>query len=118
MQTSNLSPAKNPPFSGSLQTGNNASDFVSALPISAGFPAARPALFPVAGSAWVYFPRDFKTNGNSEWNINIQRELVGNTALPRAYVGRKGSHILVTENINEALPGPGAVAPRRPFPNL
>ncbi len=118
MQTSNLSPAKNPPFSGSLQTVNNASDFVSALPISAGFPAARPALFPVAGSAWVYFPRDFKTNGASEWNINIQRELVANTVLTLAYVGMKATHVLVTENINAAIPGPGPVAPRRPYPNL
>jgi hypothetical protein len=30
----------------------------------------------------------------------------------------KGTHILVTENINEAVPGPGAVAGRRPYPNL
>jgi Carboxypeptidase regulatory-like domain/TonB dependent receptor/TonB-dependent Receptor Plug Domain len=118
MQTSNLSPAKNPPFSGSLQASNNASDFVSALPISAGFPAARPALYPIAGLAWVYFPRDFKTSGASEWNFNVQRELFANTVLTLAYVGMKGTHVLVTDNINEALPGPGAVAPRRPYPNL
>ena len=42
MQTSNLSPAKNAPFSGSLQVSNNAADFASAKPISAGFPASRP----------------------------------------------------------------------------
>jgi hypothetical protein len=118
MQTSNLSPAKNPPFSGSLQVSNNAADFNGASPISAGFPAGRPALFPIAGLAWVYYPYDFKTNGNYEWNFNLQRELGAGNVLTVAYVGMAGKHILVTENINEALPGPGAVAARRPYPNL
>ena len=118
MQTSNLSPAKNPPFSGSLQASNNAADFAGASPISVGFPAARPALFPIAGLAWVYYPRDFKTNGNNEWNINVQRELGRNNVLTVAYVGMKGTHVMVTDNINEAIPGAGAVAARRPYPNL
>jgi hypothetical protein len=48
----------------------------------------------------------------------VQRELVANTVLTVAYVGMKGTHVLVTENINAALPGPGAVAARRPYPNL
>jgi hypothetical protein len=118
MQTSNLSPAKNAPFSGSLQTTNSSTDFVGASPISAGFPASRPNLFPVAGTAWVYYPYDFKTPGAYEWNFNVQRELWANNVLTVAYVGAKGSHIFVTENINQATPGPGAVAIRRPYPNL
>jgi len=118
MQTSNLSPAKNPPFSGSLQTSNNSADFVSAASISAGFPAARPALFPIAGLAWVYYPYDFRPQQASEWNVNVQRQLGGNNVLMVGYVGAKGSHILVSDNMNEALPGPGAVASRRPYPNL
>src|SRR5258708_8732621 len=118
MQTSNLSPAKNPPFSGSLQASNNVADFAGASPISAGFPAARPALFPIAGLAWVYYPRDFKTNGNYEWNINVQRELGRNNVLTVAYAGMQGAHLSVTHNINEAIPGAGAVAARRPYPNL
>jgi outer membrane receptor protein involved in Fe transport len=118
MQTSNDSPAKNPPFSGSLQVSNSASDFVDASPISAGYPAARPALFPIAGLAWIYYPYDFKTQSADEWNFNVQRQLGANNVLTVAYVGAKGTHILVTDNINEALPGPGAVASRRPYPNL
>jgi hypothetical protein len=35
-----------------------------------------------------------------------------------AYVGAKGTHVFVTENINQAIPGPGPVVPRRPYPNL
>jgi hypothetical protein len=118
MQTSNDSPAKNPPFSGSVQVSNNASDFVDAAPISAGFPAARPNLFPIAGLAWIYYPHDFKTEGAYEWNFNVQRQFGANNVLTVAYVGEKGTHILVTDNINEAIPGPGAVAARRPYPNL
>src|SRR5262249_38204308 len=87
-------------------------------PISGGFPAARPSLFPIAGLAWVYYPRDFKTNSANEWNINIQRQLGAANVLTVAYVGMKGTHILVTDNINAAIPGPGAVASRRPYPNL
>jgi hypothetical protein len=118
MQTSNLSPAKNAPFSGSLQTANSSTDFASASPISAGFPASRPNLFPVAGTAWVYYPYDYKTPGSYEWNFNVQRELWANNVLTVAYVGAKGSHIFVTENINQATPGPGAVVSRRPYVNL
>ncbi len=118
MQTSNLSPAKNAPYSGSLQVANSSTDFADALPISRGFPASRPDLFPVAGTAWVYYPYDFKTTGAYEWNFNVQRELWANNVLTVAYVGSKGSHIFVTENINQATPGPGAVGPRRPYPNL
>jgi hypothetical protein len=118
MQTSNDSPAKNPPFSGSIQVANNAADFEAAAPISAGFSAARPSLFPIAGLGWIYYPYDFKTESASEWNINLQRQFGSNNVLSVAYVGEKGTHILVTDNINEAIPGAGAVAARRPYPNL
>src|SRR5262249_51572409 len=116
--TSNLSPAKNAPYSGSLRVTNNATDFASALPISAGFPAAPPDLFPGAGTGYVYFPPDFKMPAMNEWNINVQRELWANTVLTVAYVGGKGSHVLAFPNVNQPVPGAGAVTPRRPFPNL
>jgi hypothetical protein len=35
-----------------------------------------------------------------------------------AYVGQNGTHILINPNINQAVPGAGAVASRRPYPNL
>jgi hypothetical protein len=66
----------------------------------------------------VYYPYDFKTNGNYEWNFNVQREVGSNNVLTIAYVGSAGRHILISDNINEAIPGPGAVASRRPYPNL
>jgi len=42
--------AKNPPYNGAVQVANNANDYADAAPISAGLPAARPTLYPVAGS--------------------------------------------------------------------
>ena len=118
MQTSNLSPAKNAPFSGSLQVSNNAQDWASASPISAGFPASRPDLFPISGTGWVYYPYDFKTTSNVQWNLSVQRQLGESNVLTLAYVGAKGTHLFVTENINQAVPGPGPVTGRRPYPNL
>ena len=35
-----------------------------------------------------------------------------------AYVAQNGVHILINPNINFPVPGPGAVASRRPYPNL
>jgi hypothetical protein len=116
--TSNISLAKNAPYSGSLRVSNNATDFGGAAPISAGFPEGRPDLFPVAGTAYVYYPQDFKTPAMNEWNLNIQRELWANTVLTVAYVGGKGSHVLAFPNVNQPIPGPGATGPRRPYPNL
>ena len=54
-----------------------------------------------------------------EWNINLQRELVSNLVASVAYVGGKGTYVdVVGLNINQAVPGPGAVVTRRPYPNL
>ncbi len=93
--TSDKSIAKNAPFSGSLQTSNNVNNWAAALPISAGFPASRPALFPTTGTAFVYYPRDFKTPAAYEWNLNIQQQLWTNDVMSVAYVGQAGAHILV-----------------------
>ena len=117
-ETSNISEAKNAPFSGSLTATNSATNFALAMPISAGFPAARPNLFPITGSTFVYYPRAYKNPSANEWNLNIQRQLSGHDVLSVAYVGQTGVHIIATPNINEPLPGAGAVASRRPFPNL
>ena len=73
--TSGNSLAKNAPFSGTLLTTNDANNFAAAKPISAGFPADRPQLWPIPGSGFYYWPQDAKTSTMYEWNINLQREL-------------------------------------------
>ncbi len=117
--TSGNSLAKNAPFSGTLLTTNDASNFAGANPISAGFPADRPAVWPIQGSGFYYWPQDGKTSTMYEWNVNVQRELAANMVVSAAYVGGKGTYVdVVGLNINQPFPGPGAVVSRRPYPNL
>ena len=116
--TSNVNQAVNAPFHGSLVATNSSSNYAAAAPISAGFPADRPTLYPTAGTNFVYYPRSYKNPSANEWNLNLQTQLTKRDVLSVAYVGQTGVHVLVVNNINLAMPGPGAVAARRPYPNL
>lgn len=116
--TSNVNQATNAPYHGSLPTNNSAGNFAGATRISDGFSAARPILYPTAGTNFVYYPRSYRNPSANEWNVNLQTQLSSRDVLSLAYVGQTGVHVLVVNNINLAAPGPGAVAPRRPYPNL
>lgn len=116
--TSNVNQAVNAPFHGSLVTTNSATNFASASRISDGFPADRPKLYPTANTNFVYYPRSYMNPSANEWNLNVQTQLSSRDVLSVAYSGQTGVHILVVNNINLALPGPGAVSPRRPYHNL
>ena len=111
---------KNAPYNGSIiQTNSSgAAGFAAASPISAGFSADRPTLFPIAGSTFNVFSRRYPNPSANEWNLNFQRQLTSHDVLSIAYVGQTGTHILLTYNLNQATPGMGPVAPRRPYPNL
>jgi hypothetical protein len=111
---------KNAPYNGSIITTNTASTagYTAAAPISAGFPAARPTLFPIANSTFNIFSRRYPNPNANEWNLTIQRQLSSHDVLSIAYVGQTGDHILLTYNQNEPYPGAGATAPRRQFTNL
>ena len=120
-ETYNSNPqAKNAPFNGSIIATNStgAAGYAAALPVSAGFPAARPDLFPSAGTAFQVFQRSYPNPSANEWNFNIQRQITSQDTLSVAYVGQNGVHILINPNMNQAVPGPGSVAGRRPYPNL
>jgi Carboxypeptidase regulatory-like domain len=120
-ETYNSNPqAKNAPFNGSFVVTNStgAAGYAAALPVSAGFPPGRPDLFPVAGTAFQVFQRRYPNGSANEWNLDVQRQLTSHDVLSVAYVGQTGVHILINPNINQAIPGPGAVASRRPYPNF
>jgi hypothetical protein len=120
-ETYNSNPqSKNAPFNGSLITSNSTGEagYAAALPISAGFPSARPDLFSPAGTAFQVFRREYPNPSANEWNINIQRQFSSHDNLSVAYVGQNGVHILINPNINFPVPGPTPVASRRPYPNL
>jgi hypothetical protein len=113
-------PTKTPPVAGALAINNDTAttDLSTVTLVSAGFPLARPLVFDPTGQAFKYSPRNNPDPYTQQWNFNIQRDLGFNTVLTVGYVGSKGTHLFVFPNINQPIPGPGPIAPRRPYPNL
>ncbi len=62
------------------------------------------------------FDRNFRDGYVQQWSYGIQHELVRNLLLDVGYVGTKGTHLYRTYDPNQAFPGAGSVASRRPFP--
>jgi hypothetical protein len=51
----------------------------------------------------------------NEWSFSVQRELADNLLLEVSYVGNESHKLPTSWNINQAIPGPGAVNSRRPY---
>lgn len=51
-----------------------------------------------------------------QWSMSIQKSLGRDTTVEAGYQGERGLHLQRAHLINNALPGPGALQPRRPFP--
>jgi len=62
--------------------------------------------------------RNRRVSYMQQWNLHLQKEVAGGLVLEAGYVGTKGSKASIFANANTAPPGPGAVQPRRPFPQL
>jgi TonB dependent receptor-like, beta-barrel len=62
--------------------------------------------------------RGQKVGYMQQWNLHIQRELSTGLLLEVGYVGSKGTKLSSFASANDALPGPGPVQPRRPFPDV
>jgi len=80
------------------------------LTLSNPFPSFFP--FPLPDSA-LAIQRDLRTAYMQHWNLNVQRELPGNSILEIAYVGSKGTKLLTARDINQ--PQPSALPPGLPF---
>ena len=50
-----------------------------------------------------------------QWSASIQKSLGKDTTLEIGYLGEHGLHLQRAHLINNALPGPGAIQPRRPY---
>jgi hypothetical protein len=61
---------------------------------------------------------NFKIEYNEVWNMNLERELSRSTTLSLAYIGSRTVHADSSTVLNVPLPGPGAIAPRRPIPQM
>ena len=51
-----------------------------------------------------------------QWNLAIQRQISSSLVLEAAYVANKSNRLEWSEPLNYAVPGPGNVQSRRPFP--
>jgi hypothetical protein len=53
-----------------------------------------------------------------QWNGSVQKSFGQNTSLELGYIGSRGFHLQRAHLINNTLPGPGPLGPRRPFKTL
>jgi hypothetical protein len=105
--------AANPPEAISTAFTNSQFDFTDAQAASQGF--SRPAAGVIAGSALEASELHPKTETVFQWNAAVEQQLPASVLLTVAYVGTKGTHLYLQPDINQAVPGTGAVASRRPF---
>lgn len=86
--------------------------------VSQGFPAAPEVNFdsaknPTGGVVGV-FP-NFKSAYAQQFNLGVQRELAGNMIVKATVVGNLGRRLGLSLDLNQPVPGAGAVNNRRPF---
>lgn len=76
--------------------------------------------FPTSGGISPVSPStmnpDFSTGYVQHWSLGGQQQWGGSTTFSVYYAGSKGSHLTRSRDINQAPPGPGDVALRRPNP--
>jgi hypothetical protein len=53
-----------------------------------------------------------------DWNLTVDRQLTPSTSLSVAYVGLKGTHLQLNQNINQPFVTNGIYGSTRPFPTL
>jgi hypothetical protein len=65
----------------------------------------------------VYQPTPNLTPNVQQWNFTVERQISKTLVFRSGYVGSRGTHLNLNISENVAVPGPGAVAPRQPYPN-
>jgi len=61
---------------------------------------------------------DRRTPYSMQWLVNVQREVASNLTLEAGYVGSISRHLESYRGVSAAVPGPGTVASRSPYPNF
>jgi hypothetical protein len=86
--------------------------------VSEGFPAPPTIDFASAknpsGGVIGVFP-GYKSAYAQQFNLSLQQEVPGQTVVKAAFVGNLGRRLGLSFDINQPVPGAGAVNPRRPF---
>ena len=53
-----------------------------------------------------------------QWNFSVQKSLGADSSVEAGYIGARGYHLQRAHLINNAVPGPGPLGPRRPYKTL
>ena len=69
-----------------------------------------------AAPSLVSFAQNFPSSYTEQWNVSMQRLLSSQLVIEAAYVGSNSIKLPVGRDINQPLPGPGPLPPRRRFP--
>lgn len=81
-------------------------------------PVTNGKVLPVAGVLYTSsYQNPYGKNAYvQQWNFTLERQLTKDLALTTSYVGNKGTRNMYRSDVNRAIPGPGDVQVRRPFP--
>ena len=83
-----------------------------------GFPAIPPldlTLADVPNGSVIGVDPNYQPGYAQQFNLTVEHELPGSLLLKTSYVGNIGRHLDTAFNLNQAVPGSGAVNNRRPF---
>jgi outer membrane receptor protein involved in Fe transport len=84
-----------------------------------GFSGNYPSATPFTGVAGSFnTPPQFTAPHSDQWTVGFQQKFGSRGVWTLNYVGNRGRNIDLGMVANTALPGPGAIAPRTPFPYM
>jgi Carboxypeptidase regulatory-like domain/TonB dependent receptor len=102
--------SSNPPFALPITAAPTATTPLTLENPSSGVKA--PSLGPFAINP------NFNDAYSQDWNLTIQRQMTASLGVEVAYVGVKGTHLQLNENINQPFVTNGFYGSTRPFPTL
>lgn len=104
--------ASNPPYGGAIYFEPQAGA-VPTLTFANAFPAGAGSV--PSGIGLTALARNYSYPASHEWNLTLESQVSANVALRASYLGTETQHASLTYNINDPIPAPGPVQPRRPF---
>jgi Carboxypeptidase regulatory-like domain/TonB dependent receptor len=93
-------------------------NFLVTRRVSDGFPTIPPLNLALADSpsgSVIGVDPNYQPGYAEQFNLTVQQELPSSLLLKASYVGNLGRHLDTAFNLNQAVPGSGAVNNRRPF---
>jgi len=83
-----------------------------------GTPVLGTGLLPATTVSFTAFDPHAPAQYVQQWNGSVQKSLGKDTSVEIGYLGSRGFHLQRAHLINNTLPGPGPLGPRRPFKTL